>query len=244
MPSNKKPDTIENRWDILYRNYPEVYDEFASVPYKPEWIDIIKNKFDLKGKIVADIGSGSGKSAFPIADLAKSVIGIEPEDSMRKLAIRISKEKRIANVKFKRGSAESIPLQNNSVDIVIGVTVASFYEPDNIRKFVKEATRILKKGGYAITVNVAPKWYGGELAPVILGKSRKTEVDTEGVVDKTLTELVFKHKDYYQIQDYISVRKAVKTYGFIFGKKAIEYIKKHNKTKIKWKFRLHYKQFN
>jgi hypothetical protein len=33
-----RPETIENRWDILYEKYPEVYDEFASVPYKPDWV--------------------------------------------------------------------------------------------------------------------------------------------------------------------------------------------------------------
>jgi len=35
-----KPLSIENRWDILYREYPEIYDEFASVPYDPHKIDI------------------------------------------------------------------------------------------------------------------------------------------------------------------------------------------------------------
>ena len=57
-----------------------------------------------------------------------------------------------------------------------------------------------------------------------------------------LTKLGFKHKDYYQIQNYESVAKTVRTYGFIFGKKAIDHIKKHKITKIKWKLRIHYKK--
>ena len=34
--------SIENRWDILYCDYPEVYDEFANVPYEPEMIDVLR----------------------------------------------------------------------------------------------------------------------------------------------------------------------------------------------------------
>lgn len=234
--------TIENRWDILYRDFPEVYDEFTNVPYSKSWIDILRGMFNFKNKIVADIGSGSGKSTFQLAECAKYVIGIEPEKSMRKLAIENSVNKKIQNIKFKKGSAENIPLEDNSVDMTIAVTVASFYDPDNIKKFVNEAKRITKKGGSIVTVNVAPRWYGGELAAVILGKSRKTEVDGEGVVDKTLSDLGFRHKDYVTIQDYKTVSKAVSIYGFIFGKKAIEYLKKQNKTALKWKFRIHYKR--
>ena len=37
-----KPISIENRWDILYSDYPEVYDEFANVPYEPEMIDVLR----------------------------------------------------------------------------------------------------------------------------------------------------------------------------------------------------------
>jgi len=238
----KKIETVENRWDILYRDYPGVYDEFSRVPSDKSWIDVLSQMFDLNGKTIADVGSGSGSSSFVMAKYAEYVTGIEPEDSMRKLAIQNSKKNRIENVKFKKGRAQKIPLKDNSVDMTIGVTVASFYKPDNIKKFVKEAKRITKKGGYIITVNIAPKWYGGELAPIILGKNRKTGVDTEGVVDKTLTSLGFKHKDYFSIQDYGTVKKAVRTYGFIFGMKAIEYLKKNKKTKIKWKSRIHYRQ--
>ena len=236
MKTKRKLESIESRWDILYRDYPEIYDEFASVPYKPKWIDIFNKLFNLKDKIVVDIGSGSGLSTFALAKKAKLVIGIEPEESMRKLAIKNAKKRKIRNVKFVKGCAEKIPLRNNSVDMVVAVTSAGS------KKFVKESTRVVKKDGLIVTIDVAPKWYGGELAPIICGKKRITDVDSEGVVDRTLTKLGFKHKDYYQIQDYGSLRKIIKTYGFIFGKKAIEYLKKHKKTSIKWKFRMHYKK--
>ena len=239
---NKTIESVENRWDILYRDYPEVYDEFASVTYNPDWIDVIRKRFDIDDKIVLDIGSGSGLSTFPLAKHAKKVIGIEPEDAMRKIATQYANKNKIENVEFVKRTAEKIPTKNNSADIVMGVTVASFYDTENIKKFVKESKRVLKEGGSIISIDIAPKWYGGELAPIILGKSRTTEIDACGVLNRTFNKLGFDYRDYYSIQDYKTAKKMVRSYGFIFGKKVIKYIKKHKITKVKWKFRIHYKK--
>jgi len=230
-----RPKTIENRWDILYKEYPEVYDEFASVPYKPNWVVFLSKilKIDWSGKTVLDVGSGSGLSTFDLAQHAKFVIGVEPDDAMRELAIKNAEKRNMENVKFVKGWANEIPLAANSVDAVVAFTAPLDY---------KESTRIVREGEFLISIDVAPKWYGGELAPVICGKKRITEEDTEGRVHKKYSELNFKYKDFFQIQEYGSLEKIIGTYGFIFGKKAINYLKKHNKTSIKWKWRIHYKK--
>jgi protein-L-isoaspartate O-methyltransferase len=84
-----RPKTIENRWDILYKEYPEVYDEFASVPYEPDWVALLGRilKIDWSGKTVVDVGSGSGLSTSSLAKRSKFVIGVEPDDAMRELAV-------------------------------------------------------------------------------------------------------------------------------------------------------------
>ena len=74
----KRPLSIENRWDILYRDYPDIYDEFASVPYTPNKIEILHERFNLTNKIIVDVGSGSGRSSMALAQYAKHVIGVEP----------------------------------------------------------------------------------------------------------------------------------------------------------------------
>ena len=156
--SKTMPETIENRWDILYRDYPDVYDKFASFPYNPKWIDVISKWFVLKNKKIVDIGSGSGLSTFQLSKNAKMVIGVEPEDAMRKIAIKTAKKRKISNVRFIKGTAERIPLKNNSTDIVIAVTVASFYKSQNIRKFAREAKRVVRKDGLILSIDIAPGW--------------------------------------------------------------------------------------
>ena len=60
----ERPLSIENRWDILYKDYPEVYDEFASVPYEPRMIETLQERFDFTGKTIADIDKMEVQSIF------------------------------------------------------------------------------------------------------------------------------------------------------------------------------------
>lgn len=237
----QKPETIENRWDILYRDYPEVYEAFASVKGTPA--KDYGKMLNLKDKIVIDVASGTGRSTFPLARYAKRVIGVEPEAAMLKIAEDTLKQNGLKNVSFLTGTSDHIPLPDRSADVVVAFTSASFYSAENIQMFVNEATRVLVDNGFIHSVDVAPGWYGGDLAPVIRGPSRRRGgVDYEGIRDETFTSFGFKHKDFYTYSQFDSLEHILTTYGFIFGKKAIEYIRAHNKTRIKWKDRIYSKQ--
>ena len=42
-------------------------------------------------------------------------------------------------------------------------------------------------------------------------------------------------------QDYGTVERAVRTYGFIHSKRVIDHIREHNITNIRWKTRVRFK---
>ena len=238
--TKSKPLTIENRWDILYVEYPEVYDAFVSVPKDPTMIDVMKKHFDLKDKTVLDIGSGAGDSSFQLSTISKQVIGLEIEDNMRQIAEDKLKELKLTNVSFIKGSALDIRLPDESVDASVAITLPLFIE-DEIRTYIREAIRVTKSGGTVINVGIAPFCYGGDLAEIILGESKVTEEDTEGVVDRILRdEFGFSYFDFESIWNYDSVDHLVSTYGFIFGKRAIDHIRKTGRKQIKWTYRVHY----
>ena len=233
----QKPLSIENRWDILYRDFPEVYDEFAAVPKDPEPLQVLMDRFELRNKLVADIGSGSGSSTFTFARVAKKVIGVEIEDAMRELAERERARRGLNNVEFLSGDGRNIPLGDNSVDMVTGITLP-IYPVEGYREFVREAERVTVPGGSIVMINIAPGWYGGELANIILDEEEYDTQQNEILVG----ECGFSYEDFETNQEYGSLDKIVCTYGFIFGKKAIDYLQKHNKTNIKWTFRIHHKK--
>ncbi len=91
-----------------------------------------------------------------------------------------------------------------------------------------------------VNVGLPPLWYAGELAEIVLGESRTTPEDMEGRQSSVLSELGFEHRDIDATQEFASVQDAVSTYGFIFGRNAIQHLIEHNVTSIRWKFRISY----
>lgn len=238
---NQKPLTIENRWDILYRDYPEVYEEFGRFPYRPTLLSKLNRWFHLQEKYILDVGSGTGLSTFELASKAYRVTGLEPEPAMLDIAIQSALALGIDNVNFVCGQAEDIPMKNGTADMVTAITLASLYTEENIRAFARQAERVVRKGGWIVLVDISPGWYGGNLAPVILGKNRRV-LPEEVRRDTILTAAGYVYRDFYNMQDYGTEEHVLETYGFIFGMKAIEYIQSSHTTAIKWKWRVHYKK--
>jgi arsenite methyltransferase len=101
------------------------------------------------GEIVVDLGSGAGIDVFLSANrVGKNgkVIGIDMTDEMLEKARANAKQHGYSNVEFRKGDIEhSIPVKNNSVDLVISNCVINL-TTDKTDAF-KQVHRILKSGG-------------------------------------------------------------------------------------------------
>ena len=229
-----RPESIENRWDILYRDYPEVYEAFSNTPYAPTVYEQLAGIIDLRGKCIADVGAGTGNSSLAMAEYARQVIGIEHEAAMLRQAQEKVRGARAQRVSFVSGDALSLPLMDNSVDLVTGMTLA-MYPPEKYRDFIREGLRVAK--GPLVYMGIPPGWYGGELSEVI----DMAEMVDDEVDHIFIEEFQFATQDIFSTQEYGTVEHIVSTYGFIFGKKAIEHLKRENKTTIRWKFRVYWR---
>ncbi len=107
-------------------------------------------KADLQGKKVLEIGSGRGGGANHVASFFKpeSYIGLDIASSAIELANKIH---RVPGLKFIQGSAESIPLPDNSIDVVLNVESCHGY--GCVDTFLKEVKRVLKPGGQLLLVD-------------------------------------------------------------------------------------------
>jgi arsenite methyltransferase len=108
------------------------------------------NHADLKeGEIVVDLGSGAGIDIFlaakKVLDSGKA-IGIDMTDQMLEKARENAAKGNYPNVEFKKGDIEdSIPMDDNSVDVVISNCVINL--TTNKTNAFKEVFRILKNNG-------------------------------------------------------------------------------------------------
>jgi arsenite methyltransferase len=101
-----------------------------------------------KGEIVLDLGSGGGIDAFISSRYVGpegKVYGLDMTDEMLSLANKNMKKMNIDNVEFLKGYIEDIPLEDESVDVVISNCVINLSE--NKEKVMNEAFRVLKPNG-------------------------------------------------------------------------------------------------
>lgn len=100
------------------------------------------------GNVVLDLGSGAGFDAFLAAKKVGSsgkVIGVDMTNEMIKKSTTLAKEYGFKNVEFRLGDIESLPVDDESIDVIISNCVINL-APDKLKVF-KEAYRVLKKTG-------------------------------------------------------------------------------------------------
>jgi len=101
-----------------------------------------------QGDIVLDLGSGAGFDAFlaakRVGDTGR-VIGVDMTPDMIEKAKLNAQKGGYKNVEFRLGEIESLPVEDNSIDMIISNCVINL-SPDKESVF-KEVFRVLKPGG-------------------------------------------------------------------------------------------------
>lgn len=101
-----------------------------------------------RGETVLDLGSGGGFDCFLAANAVGPdghVIGVDMTEDMIAVATRNAESARYANVEFRLGEIEALPVDDESVDVIISNCVINLV-PDKNRAFA-EAFRVLRPGG-------------------------------------------------------------------------------------------------
>jgi arsenite methyltransferase len=100
------------------------------------------------GETVLDLGSGGGidvlLSARRVGPTGKAY-GLDMTDEMLTLARENQRKAGVENVEFLKGEIESIPLPDNSMDVVISNCVINLSADKD--RVLREAFRVLKPGG-------------------------------------------------------------------------------------------------
>jgi ubiquinone/menaquinone biosynthesis C-methylase UbiE len=100
------------------------------------------------GETVLDLGSGAGLDCFVAAKQVGEtgrVIGLDMTPDMLKLANENKAKLGVTNVEFRKGEMEAMPVDDNSVDVILSNCVINL-SPDKDTVF-NESFRVLRDGG-------------------------------------------------------------------------------------------------
>ena len=105
---------------------------------------------DWTGKILLDLGAGTGFH-IPRFNQAEHVFAVEPHDASRLLAMQRIASLGLPNVSILKGSAEHIPLRDQSVDVCHS-RFAYFFAP-NCLPGLRELERVMRPDGTAFIID-------------------------------------------------------------------------------------------
>jgi len=128
---------------IIYNKSPEQFD--AQAPIKWD-LDEIRAITSLEGKVVADVGAGSGRIAFLVAPTVQTVYAVEPITSFRAFMKEKAAQNGVDNLFVMDGTLDSLPFPDHSLDVLITSNAIGW----NLNDELKEIERVIKPGGYAI----------------------------------------------------------------------------------------------
>jgi ubiquinone/menaquinone biosynthesis C-methylase UbiE len=106
-------------------------------------IDILKANLRLKGKVIIDVGCGTGGIAGVLSSMGAFVVGIDSPE-----LIDIARKTNISeNVVFRAGAGQAIPVQSGFADIIL--FYASFHHVPEyaMHTALDECKRVLKEDG-------------------------------------------------------------------------------------------------
>ncbi len=135
------------------------------------------------GETVLDLGSGGGLDCFLAAKqvgAAGRVIGVDMTPEMLEKARANATRLDAANVEFREGYLENLPVDDSSVDVVISNCVINL-SPDKPKVF-REIFRTLKPGGRVAVSDIVTK---GPMNPLVAKGMESWAACVAGALDVT-----------------------------------------------------------
>jgi SAM-dependent methyltransferase len=144
--------------------------------YSAEIVSWLRQTRDLRpGKVIADIGSGTGISSSLFLEAGYQVFGVEPNSEMREKSIELLAA--YPDFQAVPGEAENTHLEPNSIDAVVAGQAFHWFDTTKAKL---EFKRILRPGGLVVLL-----W---------------NERLTASAFEKEYNQLIVKHgKDYVEV---------------------------------------------
>lgn len=142
--------------DAIFRSFAPKAEEYLISPVhsKGDDLDLLANAVaQTEDPLVLDLGCGAGHASFAVAPFAREVVAYDLTESMLRVVVAASAERRLSNIRAQLGSVERLPFDDARFDWVISRYSAHHWK--DVRRALQEIKRVLKPGGQACFIDTA-----------------------------------------------------------------------------------------
>lgn len=141
--------------NAIYRNNATKYQELISK--QPPLDEVVQAIRSFDGLDIVDLGAGTGRLSAVLAPKARSIVALDGSEAMLHIAAARLKQAGRANWRTVEADHRSLPLAENSADLVVAGWSLCYLASanvegweQNVRVMISEIKRVLRPGGTAI----------------------------------------------------------------------------------------------
>jgi SAM-dependent methyltransferase len=128
---------------LVYAVDPTIYDD---QPFLGWDTNELMSLIDFTGKVVIDVGAGTGRLTLPVAEKACVVFAVEPVGNLRTYLKKKAQAKGLQNIYPLDGLITDIPLPGQTADITMGGHIFG----DDLNAEYNELLRVTKTSGMIV----------------------------------------------------------------------------------------------
>jgi ubiquinone/menaquinone biosynthesis C-methylase UbiE len=153
-------------------------------------LDVLEALLELDSKDVVDIGCGGGSLVRELAAHGAQMVGVEISEEQ--LAPALARDDGSGG-RYLVGSAQSLPLKDASMDVVVFMRSLHHVPPDDIMAALREANRVLRPDGAVYVVEPLARGDYFELMRLVEDEVEAREAAQNALANSSLAGLA-RHK--------------------------------------------------
>ncbi|MBI2618518.1 MAG: methyltransferase domain-containing protein [Ignavibacteriales bacterium] len=147
-------ESIRSHWEKFWRERPEVDEVYSNAD---RILRNLEQVVDVRGKRVLEIGAGTGRDSFPIAQRGGDVVQLDYAESSLRILKHLSAENGLSTT-IVCGDTFRLPFRDETFDVVFHQGLLEHFRVDFARDLLRENIRVLKKGGHLL-VDVPQRYH-------------------------------------------------------------------------------------
>jgi len=121
---------------------------------------------ELRQKKVLEIGAGTGRDSFPLAEQGATVVQLDYAENSLRILKRLAEESSLP-VSIVGGDTFGLPFRDDTFDIIFHQGLLEHFREPVAERLLRENIRVLKQGGLLL-VDVPQRWHSYTVAKHIL----------------------------------------------------------------------------